>query len=226
MNLNVPIYFSAGLTEKATNYYKLFIHWTSEKIKRTFVVRNMFDFKHISPWERTMVDHPGPMVLFATPGMLHAGTSLEVFKKWAGNEKNLVIIPGYCVVGTVGNKLVDRKGPFTVNLDARTSLEVRCKVKNLSFSAHADAKGIMQLIKMSQPSNVILVHGEKSKMHLLKQRVTREFNVPCFDPANGTTVTIKTAGLCLCTSLLHSSAPAVLNVATLSLTLRLLHHPV
>lgn len=33
MNLNVPIYFSAGLTEKATNYYKLFIHWTNEKIK-------------------------------------------------------------------------------------------------------------------------------------------------------------------------------------------------
>jgi Cft2 family RNA processing exonuclease len=39
-------------------------------------------------------------------------------------------------------------------------------VKNLSFSAHADAKGIMQLIKMSQPANVILVHGEKGKMYV------------------------------------------------------------
>ena len=67
--------------------------------------RNMFDFKHISTFERGLADQPGPMVLFATPGMLHAGTSLEVFKKWAPNEKNLVIIPGYCVVGTVGNKL-------------------------------------------------------------------------------------------------------------------------
>ena len=73
--------------------------------QRTFVHRNMFDFKHISTFERGLADQPGPMVLFATPGMLHAGTSLEVFKKWAPNEKNLVIIPGYCVVGTVGNKL-------------------------------------------------------------------------------------------------------------------------
>jgi integrator complex subunit 11 len=29
------------------------------------------------------------MVLFATPGMLHAGTSLEVFKKWCHDEKNM-----------------------------------------------------------------------------------------------------------------------------------------
>lgn len=106
------------------------------------------------------------------------------------------------------------KGPFKVDLDARTTVEVRCKVKNLSFSAHADAKGIMQLIKMSQPANIILVHGEKGKMYVegmcrqdcalrkppifacrqsLKQRVKREFNIPCFDPANGSTVTIKTA---------------------------------
>jgi len=31
----------------------------------------------------------------------------------------------------------------------------------MSFSAHADAKGILQLIKHVQPKNVMLVHGEK-----------------------------------------------------------------
>lgn len=38
------------------------------------------------------------------------------------------------------------------------------KVKNMSFSAHADAKGILQLIKHLQPKNVMLVHGEKVKV--------------------------------------------------------------
>ena len=47
MNLKVPIYFSTGLTEKANNYYKMFITWTNEKIRKTFVERNMFEFKHI-----------------------------------------------------------------------------------------------------------------------------------------------------------------------------------
>ena len=47
MQLQYPIYFSLGLTEKANNYYQLFITWTSQKIKKTFVERNMFEFKHI-----------------------------------------------------------------------------------------------------------------------------------------------------------------------------------
>merc|ERR1712158_310958 len=75
MNLKCPIYFSAGMTEKANNYYKMFISWTNEKIRKTFVDRNMFDFKHIKAYDRSYVDNPGPMVVFATPGMLHAGLS-------------------------------------------------------------------------------------------------------------------------------------------------------
>lgn len=40
MNLgHVPIYFTAGLSQKANYFYKLFIHWTNQKIKQTFVKR-------------------------------------------------------------------------------------------------------------------------------------------------------------------------------------------
>ena len=55
----------------------------------------MFDFKHIKPFERSLVDAPGAMVLFATPGMLHAGLSLEVFKKWAPNELSIHLSPSF-----------------------------------------------------------------------------------------------------------------------------------
>ncbi|PRP87546.1 putative cleavage and polyadenylation specificity factor [Planoprotostelium fungivorum] len=192
MNLNVPIYFSPGLTEKANLYYKLFINWTNQKIKKTFVKRNMFDFKHVKPFSREYADHAGGQVLLATPGMLHAGTSLEVFRKWAPNEMNMCILPGYCVVGTVGNKLLaGHKG--MVEIDKRTKVEVKCAVESLSFSAHADAKGIMQLIRQAEPKNVLLVHGEKGKMQFLKQKIVQKFNIPCFDPANGATVVIPTS---------------------------------
>lgn len=90
-NLKVPIFFSTGLTEKANEYYRLFVMYTNQKIKDTFVERNMFDFKHIRPFERAYADIPGPQVLFATPGMLHAGIALEVFSKWAGSQRNMVI---------------------------------------------------------------------------------------------------------------------------------------
>ena len=75
---------------QANHYYKLFITWTSQKIKNTFVQRNMFEFKHIKAFDRAYIDNPGPMVVFATPGMLHAGLSLQIFRKWASNDNNMV----------------------------------------------------------------------------------------------------------------------------------------
>lgn len=42
-----------------------------------------------------MINAPGPCVLFATPGMISGGFSLEVFKQWAPSELNLVTLPGY-----------------------------------------------------------------------------------------------------------------------------------
>jgi hypothetical protein len=83
----------------------------------------------------------------------------------------------------------------TIDLDRSDGggkLHVRCKIKHLSFSAHADAKGIMTLIKQIEPKNVMLVHGEAKKMQFLKERIGKELGLPCFDPANGSTCYINT----------------------------------
>lgn len=190
MNLKVPIFFAAGLTEKATNYYKMFITWTNEKIKETFVERNMFDFKHIKPFDRSYMDCPGPMVVFATPGMLHAGLSLQIFKKWAPSPQNIVIMPGYCVAGTVGAKILS--GAKRIEFENKQFVDVNMKVEYMSFSAHADSKGIMDLIHKCEPRNVLLVHGEAIKMKFLKMKIEQEFKINCFDPANGETVDVPT----------------------------------
>ena len=87
----------------------------------------------------------------------------------------------------------------------------------MSFSAHADAKGIMQLIKNCEPKNVVLVHGENQKMDFLKNQIQKEYGekkrgfltmssmleaywqfklhifkgIDCFKPANGETIYVK-----------------------------------
>ncbi|PWA31887.1 hypothetical protein CCH79_00006413, partial [Gambusia affinis] len=190
MNLKAPIYFSTGLTEKANHYYKLFITWTNQKIRKTFVQRNMFEFKHIKAFDRSYADNPGPMVVFATPGMLHAGQSLQIFKKWAGNDKNMVIMPGYCVQGTIGHKILN--GQRKLEMEGRSTLDVKLQVEYMSFSAHADAKGIMQLIRMAEPRNMLLVHGEAAKMEFLKGKIEQEFSIDCYMPANGETTAVMT----------------------------------
>lgn len=86
------------------------------------------------------------------------------------------------------------------------------QVEYMSFSAHADAKGIMQLVGQAEPENVLLVHGEAKKMEFLKQKIEQEFRRrgdPC-DVAVGSGVCVPVPALvvdtlpCRC-ELLHAS---------------------
>lgn len=38
--------------------------------------------------------------------VLLSSLSLDIFKAWAGDARNLVVMPGYCVEGTVGHQLL------------------------------------------------------------------------------------------------------------------------
>ncbi len=59
------------------------------------------------------------------------------------------------------------------------------KIKNMSFSAHADAKGIIGLIRHCEPKNVVFVHGEGHKMKILANTLKESFpDIPVFMPAN------------------------------------------
>lgn len=122
--------------------------------------------------------------------MLHAGLSLQLFRKWAPDPNNMIIMPGYCVAGTVGYRILN--GAKRVEFDNKQFCDVNLSVRYMSFSAHADAKGIMTLIKQCEPKNVVLVHGEASKMEFLHRKIKEEFKVDCFYPANGETLDIHT----------------------------------
>lgn len=68
------------------------------------------------------------------------------------------------------------------------------QVKNMSFSAHADARGIMQMIKTTRPHHVVLVHGEAAKMAVLKSQIISEMGIPCWDPPNGHLIKVESNG--------------------------------
>jgi len=60
--------------------------------------------------------------------------------------------------GTVGNRVLS--GDKVISIDGK-DVQVNMQVYNMSFSAHADSKGIIELLTHLEPKNVLLVHGEK-----------------------------------------------------------------
>ncbi|KAH8583895.1 CPSF metallobeta-lactamase [Cryptosporidium sp. chipmunk genotype I] len=190
MQIRFPIFFGGSMTEKANLYYQLFTNWTN-----TPLADNIFTFPHVMPYDKSILTLSGPAVLFATPGMLHTGLSLQAFKMWAPDSNNLTIIPGFCVSGTIGSKIINgAKRVFIDQKDPTTCIEVRCNVKYLSFSSHADSIGIQSLISHSEPQSIAFVHGERHGMLNLASFINSEFKIPSFCPHNGSITSVPTKG--------------------------------
>lgn len=172
------------MAEKATSIYQRHTSWQSEYCRKNALLV----YRYIRPLKHPVADISGPCVMLCSPGMLHSGQSLEVFKAWAPDPRNMLIIPGYCAAGTVGARVLSGTRHFTF-ADGSTAkevpVEVAMEVANLSFSAHVDSKGICQLVEVMQPAAVVLVHGERAKMGILRDRIHGQMGIPCFAPANG-----------------------------------------
>lgn len=182
LGLKFPIYFAGGLTEKANEIYKRFINYTNDQVRERIHHRNAFEFKSIKPYFNGC-EADGPCVIFSSPGMLSSGHSLRIFTKLCSDKRNLVILPGYSVRGTLGDRILNGSRKERIQ---GMELEIDIEVKNIAFSAHADTLGIMKIINECKPKNLMLVHGEKIRMKALRNKIIQEYRIPVFMPANGT----------------------------------------
>lgn len=55
-----------------------------------------------------------------------------------------------------------------LNGNVGETVDVKCAIKTISFSAHSDFPGTSSFVKDTQPDYVVLVHGETSRMEDLK----------------------------------------------------------
>ena len=193
----VPVFYSGGLVDRVQFYYRLFLPWTNENLKRSGYTES----KRLSGFTRFRKIVPGqtkaegPMVILATPGMLHAGKSLELFKELCGDERNSLLIPGYCVKGTIGERLLSGKKELRIHDKLYI---VRMEVAKMSFSAHADSKGITDLLEYLEPQHTVFVHGDKNRMFGLANYLRDKKGYKCHCPANHQSLRmkVKVGGFC------------------------------
>lgn len=128
------MYMTEGMATRAAALLTTLSEWGSQGFRNSHVeqLHSTSLPKRFELWRPEYATNPGPCVLFATPGMLQGGVSLQVLKLWAPCSKNMVLIPGTCTAGTVGGLLIHTKKSKDgkrVKLDGNTELRVRCKVQ-------------------------------------------------------------------------------------------------
>lgn len=139
-----------------------------------------------SPAERKKVTEGGPCVVIATSGMLMGGASVEYFRNFADNPKNMMILSCYQGPGSLGRKIQD--GEKIVNVEAdggMQKVEVKMEIKLFNgLSPHAGRNEIMAFFNnmRPKPKRIIVNHGEVSKSLDLSSALYKlnriETNVP------------------------------------------------
>jgi metallo-beta-lactamase family protein len=102
-----------------------------------------------------------PCIIISASGMLEAGRIKHHVKNNIGDERNTILMVGYCAAHTLGRALMngDKKVRIFGNY-----YEVKADVISLhSYSAHADYKEMLRFLDCQDKKkvkNVFLVHGE------------------------------------------------------------------
>jgi cleavage and polyadenylation specificity factor subunit 3 len=109
----------------------------------------------------------------ASPGMLQKGLSRSLFLKWCNDKRNGVVFTGYCVENTFARDILN--GQRKIRREVGPELNIDCSVDYISFSAHADYRETREFIEKVNPSNVVLVHGEKHEAFRLKKELEKNF---------------------------------------------------
>ncbi len=167
----VPIYID-GMIWDINAIHTAYPDFLSNKIRtQIFQDRNPFVseiFSRVgSAQERKQVIEGGPCIVIATSGMLQGGASVEYFKNFADNPKNLMILSCYQGPGSLGRQLQEGASKVVVeDNDGKRELDVRMKVVLFNgLSPHAGRNEIMSYFNniRPKPKRIIVNHGEVSK---------------------------------------------------------------
>jgi metallo-beta-lactamase family protein len=103
--------------------------------------------------------------------MMNAGRVKHHLFNSIDNEKNTILIVGYCSPETPGGKL--RAGKEEIKLFGEVK-EVKAEIQIMdSFSAHADRLEIMDFLKnqRNRTKKIFLVHGTIDRQEVLKEHL-------------------------------------------------------
>eukprot|EP01059_Diplonema_ambulator_P035485 TRINITY_DN8360_c0_g3_i1.p1 TRINITY_DN8360_c0_g3~~TRINITY_DN8360_c0_g3_i1.p1 ORF type:complete len:718 (+),score=267.69 TRINITY_DN8360_c0_g3_i1:54-2207(+) len=190
----IPIYYASSLAKRCNTVFESYISLMNDTVQKQYDVlkhkRNPFQFKHITLLkDLKSFDDNGPCVVLASPGMLQSGVSRELFEKWCPDERNGIIIAGYCVAGTLAQQI--QNSPREIQREDGKVLQLRMSVHTVSFSAHSDCKQTKEFITTLGTKQVVLVHGDSKNMARLRDRLCQELPyLTCHTPTNTQCVSI------------------------------------
>jgi len=165
---DVSFYVDSPLSEKATMVLKEHTEAYNSRVQQILKYdEDIFHFKglkfiHSVEESIALNEDPRPCVIISSSGMAEAGRVKHHIKNSIPNEKNMILIVGYCEPKSLGGQLMAGKKVVEIFGD---EYDVRSEVRVIrSMSAHGDSDDLLKFLSCQDPEQVkriFLVHGEE-----------------------------------------------------------------
>jgi metallo-beta-lactamase family protein len=175
----VDIYVDSPLSVNATDVFRQHTDCLNEDVKRVletdpdpFGFNSLHYIKTVDE-SKALNDNPNPCVIISASGMMEAGRIKHHLANNISDEKNTVLIVGYCSPSSLGARL-QQPGTTEVSIFGEKH-EVKaeiCKIE--AFSGHGDYSEMINFIRCQDPSKmkkIFLVHGEYEAQKFYKTQL-------------------------------------------------------
>lgn len=184
----VPIIVDSPMATSVTDLYASHRSWHRLDLA---ACRHAFDrvrYTQTADDSKALDERTRPMVLVSASGMATGGRVVHHLKRFAPDEKNLILFAGYQAGGTRGAAMLAGAEAIKIHGDY---VPVRAEVRCLDMmSAHADADELLAWLRTESdaPRETFVTHGEPTPSDTLRRRIQDELGWSVRVPEHGDTV--------------------------------------
>ncbi|MCK9402762.1 MAG: MBL fold metallo-hydrolase [Chitinophagaceae bacterium] len=163
----VPVYVDSPLSKEATEMIKNYPQYFNKRIRKIMQSdKDPFDFNGLSfiktvEESKRLNELPQPCVIISASGMADAGRVKHHIMNNIGDEKNTILLVGYCEPRSLGGRLMHGDKEVKIFGDM---YKVVAEVGQMrSMSAHGDYDDLCQFLACQNPllvQTLFLVHGD------------------------------------------------------------------
>ncbi|MGV8878061.1 MAG: MBL fold metallo-hydrolase RNA specificity domain-containing protein [Sphingobacteriaceae bacterium] len=177
---DIAYYVDSPLSEKATQVLKNHPEVYNSGVKELMKTdKDPFSFKGLQFVQsvgasKALNGDSRPCVIISSSGMAEAGRVKHHIRNNLGNNRNTILMVGYCEPNSLGGRLI--AGNKNVRIFAE-EYQVLAEIKSIkSMSAHGDYEDLLRFLKVQDPikvKKVFLVHGEYPVQLNFKEKLNR-----------------------------------------------------
>jgi metallo-beta-lactamase family protein len=175
---DVKYYVDSPLSIKATNVVKSHPENFNKHVQEVMLHDDdPFNFEKLTFIQDTIASKAlnidsDPCVIISASGMAEAGRVKHHIKNNISDEKNTILMVGYCEPNSLGGRLM--AGYTSVSIFGE-DYAVKAEIRTIrSMSAHGDYEDLLKFIDCQDPTKVkklFLVHGEYNVQEAFKQKI-------------------------------------------------------